>query len=467
MKFIILIPALICVFPLSGTIRKNAKWYRAVWILLGFFCFGITFSSSFAMSVYAWPYWNGHVKGFEITALDLLAFALFLAQGQPAKQSQADVRYPLRAQVTVFLLAASFSVAMSSLPIASGFYLWQSIRLAFVSYVVWKGCTGDKKVAEYVFLGLAIGICIEAIVVLWFKVTTGVVQSTGTFGHQNMLGMVIHFVVFPFVAIILNRKSKLWEKSVVLSGAAIAILTASRASIGLFGLGVAAVMILSMAIHPSVKKFKMLMVLLVASAIAIPLALNSLGSRFGDVPLSDEYDERAAYSAAAWAISSAYPLGAGANTFVVVANSEGFYANAGVAPVSSSLSGHVHNAYLLILAEMNVVGLAAFVWGLAVVMVSCFGGAIREPESERGALMLGILVAFTIVAVHSWFEWVFITATGQYFSAVVGAVGIALSGMRTDVPPPESVPKVLSSERPDVRPLQATPSGRSQQRTGR
>ena len=464
MKFIILIPALIAVFPLSGKILGSAKWYRAVWILLGFFCFGVTLSSSFAMSVYAWPFWNGHVKGFEITALDLLALALFLAQRQSSKLSYVETKFPLKAQATVFLLAALFSVAMSSLPIASGFYLWQCIRIVFITYVVWKGCAGDEKVAGYLFLGLGIGLCLEAVVVLWLKVTTGVVQSTGTFGHQNMLGMATHFVVFPFAAMILSRKTTLWEKSVVLGGAVIVILTASRATIGLFGLGLATVLILSVFLHPNARKLGMLLVFLAASAVAIPLALSSLDNRFGGAPLSDEYDERAAYAAAAKAMSAAYPLGVGANTFVVVANSKGFYANAGVAPVFNSLSGHVHNVYLLILAEMNIVGLAAFIWGLAIVIVSCFRGAVREPESERGAMLLGIFVTFTIVAAHSWFEWVFITAAEQYFSAVAGGVGLALSKKRPNAPPQKSASKVSRAERPESRPGQSAPSGQGQPR---
>ncbi len=434
MKFLFLIPAILCLSPLSGKIRDSSKWYRAVWILLGFSCFGVTFSSYFAMSVYAWPEWNGHVKGFEITILDLLAFALFLAQRKPVQPDQVSLKFPLKAQATVYLLAVSFSVAISHLPIASSFYLWQCIRLAFLTYIVWRGCSSDGKVAEYLLLGLGIGLCVEATVVLWLKITTGVVQSTGTFGHQNMLGMVTYIVILPYASIILSRQTTFWEKSVVLSGVMIVILTASRATIGLSGLGVTAVLLMSIYLHPNARKFGMLIAFLVSGAIAVPLALNSLETRFGDAPLSDEYDERAAYVSAALAMSAAYRLGVGANTFVVAANAEGFYADAGVAPIYSSLSGHVHNAYLLILAELNVVGLVAFLWGLAIVIVSCLKGAVREVTNDRGAVLLGIFVAFAVLVVHCWFEWIFITGTAQYFSAVVGAMGLALSKRFPDTP---------------------------------
>jgi O-antigen ligase len=204
----------------------------------------------------------------------------------------------------------------------------------------------------------------------------------------------------------------------------------------------------------------MLMVFLAASAIAIPLALSSLDNRFGAAPLADEYDERAAYGEAARAMASAHPLGVGSNTFVVVANSEGFYARAGVAPVFTSLSGHVHNVYLLIMAEMNVVGLAAFVWGLLVVAVSCLRGAMRDPASARGASLIGIFVSFAIVLTHSWFEWVFITATGQYFAAVAGAAGLALSKLRPDPVPQEPIRKAYPSGQAHVGSSQTAPSRR-------
>jgi O-antigen ligase len=143
-----------------------------------------------------------------------------------------------------------------------------------------------------------------------------------------------------------------------------------------------------------------------------------LNSRFAVNPISDNYDERAAFQRAAESILSDHPMGIGANNYVVVANVGGYNNRAGVVATASSLGAHVHNAYLLVAAETGYFGLVTFVLLLLQPLAVAFIWGWRAREPLTGDILLGLGVSLLIVYLHSFFEWVLVTYHLQYFVAV-------------------------------------------------
>jgi hypothetical protein len=126
-----------------------------------------------------------------------------------------------------YLAAVLLSAIQAIVPFATIFYVWQLARVFLVYAVVTKACA-DERVAPSLLKGMAIGLCFEACVVIWDRFHLGVVQASGTFGHQNLLGLVSHFVLFPFFALLLAGERGWWPSATSLAGGVIAALSASE-----------------------------------------------------------------------------------------------------------------------------------------------------------------------------------------------------------------------------------------------
>ena len=319
----------------------------------------------------------------------------------------------------LFFCAVTLSTYFASVPMASLFYSWQLLRMYLVFVVVARACA-DERVIPALFQGLAIGLIAEACLVFYQKYGVGVLQPNGTFDHQNMLGLISNMVTIPFVSLLMaNRISRLVSWAPI-AGFLIAALTASRATMGLAGLGLVLTYFQSIFRNRTSRKIKLGLIGLLLAAVVVPIGLGSFEKRMevqqGD---SSEYyarDERAAYIDAASMMSSDYPLGVGANNFVIVANTGGYYDRAEV--VWQSRSGHVHNIYWLTLAETGYPGL----FSLLLVLVQPLYVAIRwswrfrdHPDAD---LLGGLGVALLVTYVHSNYEWILVTAMPQYFLAI-------------------------------------------------
>jgi O-antigen ligase len=293
-----------------------------------------------------------------------------------------------------------------------------------------KACA-DKRVPAAILVGMAIGLCMEAFVVVWQRFGLGVIQTTGTFPHQNSLGLASHFVVFPVFALLLAGQQGWQTYLAPAAGAVVAVLTASRATLGLNAAGLALVFAFSAMRRWSSRKAKV-MLLGVAVVVALtPIALSSYERRFAAVPLSDDYDERAAFERAASMILADHPLGVGANNYVVVANAGGYMDRARVAFTSRSTS--VHNAYWLTAAELGYFGLFGFIALLARLTTRAFVIGWRNRNDSRGDLLLGLGVSILMMSIHCYFEWIIFVGPIQYLLALnAGLIGGLVSQLANE-----------------------------------
>jgi O-antigen ligase len=240
------------------------------------------------------------------------------------------------------------------------------------------------------------------------------VQATGTFDHQNILGMPTHFVIFPFLALLLVRRHGPLPPAVLIAGMVVQVLTASRGTLGFSALGYVALSILSVLRRRTSRKRVIIFAGATMIALAAPLALSSIAER-GLEEMRESTESRVPLEAAAAAMLWDHPLGVGSNNFVVAANTQGYYQRVG----TDTYGAVVHNIYWLVAAETGYLGIVAFVLLLLRPLALALPFAVRHRGDERGDLILGLGTALLVVYTHSLFEWVLITTEIQYFFSTV------------------------------------------------
>lgn len=411
MKWAVLAIALAAVVPLARWLRRNPRETPKIWMLMGFLPFGVG-AFHLYMAAISWPGWPGYVKGTEISLLDLLALALYLSF------PRSGSALPFRLSMALYFVAVLLSAFQAPIPTAALFYVWQIARMFLVYTAVCKACV-DERVAPALLTGMTIGLCFEACDAIWERFGLGILQAGGTLGHQNFLGLMSHFVTFPCLALLLAGERGWLPIVAPLAGVFIAVLTVSRGTIGLVGVGYVGIFILSAVRRWTPRKALLLVAGLAAAGILAPFILSSFNERFGEQPAQQgNYDERAAFEKAAELMISDHPLGVGANYYVVAANTEGYNSRAKVAYIIGSDSANVHNIYYLVAAETGYFGLFAFIVMLLQPLIVAFRCGWRNRGDRRGDLLLGFGVALLMIYIHSYFEWIFITFQAQYMFAL-------------------------------------------------
>lgn len=414
MKWVALVLFIAAVPALLGWLRQNSRLAPRAWALMGFLPFVLELWNLNVAPI-SWALWPGYVKGIEITLLDAVALAVYLSR------PRLRAPLPFRSLFIFYIFASLLAVAFADIPQAAFFYSWQLARVFLLFAAVASVCMDDRG-PPAIILGMVIGLCMQAGFTIQASLS-GATQASGTFGHQNLLGMITHFVAFPALALFLVNGKRRAPLFGVASGVIIAVLGASRATIGLSGIGYISLLVLSIARKSSPRKTAIAGIGLAALAAVAPLASSSLASRFEAAPISGDYDERAAFEKAARLIIADHPMGIGANQYVVRANTGGYSERAGVVWNSGSRSANVHNVYLLVTAETGYLGLVAFVCLLMGPMIVAFRSAWANRGDKRGDLMLGLGVSLAIVSIHCFYEWVFMTYQIQYlFAIVVGMI---------------------------------------------
>jgi O-antigen ligase len=415
MKWAGLLVVLAAILPLSNWLKRNPSEAPKIWVLVGFLPFAIIPFHLF-MAIISWEYWSGFVKGLEFTVLDAVAIALYLCL--PASRNPL----PFRISMALYFTAVVVSVFQADVPMAALFYPWQLGRM-FLLYAVVARASGDDRVVLALLTGMAIGLTMEAGLAIWERFVKGILQTSGTFGHQNFLGMVSQLVIFPFIALLLAGRFGRWPLIVSLAGAVIAVLTTSRATIGLDVVGCVILFVLSALRRWTSRKAVVALVGATAIGLLAPLAIWSFSERFAkESQIGSTYDERSVLENAARMMLSDHPMGVGANNYVLVANVDGYNSKAHVAWTSGT--AFVHNTYLLVAAETGYPGLISFLVLLVSPLFVAFRWGWRtRGDDYRGDLMLGFGVGLLVMYIHCLFEWIFVTASMQYmFAIVVGAV---------------------------------------------
>lgn len=410
MKWLALAAAFIIVKPLLTLVRRNPRLAQTPWMLIGFLPFVITFPYLY-MAVYSSPLWGGYVKGAEVSILDILVIALYFSL--PSEKQPLPFRFVM-AFYFLMVVLSSFEALQPRLALL---YPWQLARMFLLYATVTRGCS-DPRAPTAIMTGLGMAMIMEAGVAIWQRFGIGEIQTGGTMGHQNLLGVMSHFAILPLFALILAGQRGLFPIVALLAGLVVVVSTASRGAIGLEGFGLAVIFVLSSARKWTPWKGRILVAGLVAMALIGPLVASSLQERFNTIPEIGSYDEREAYLDSARLMLADHPFGIGANHFAVIANIGDYYKRGGVHIYASGLSGNVHNFYYLTAAEIGYQGLFALVILLVSPLIVAFRCGWRNRGDYRGDLLLGLGVTLLTVCLHSWIEWSMATFPVQYLMAI-------------------------------------------------
>jgi hypothetical protein len=428
MKWVNLIAWLVATLPLVPYLRSNARLLKIVWILVGFLPF-VTESLHLYMSVVVWN-WPGFVKGVELTALDVLALALYL--NLPREPNPHPL--PFRIAFGFYFFAVLFSAAWASMPEAALFYSWQLARMFLLYAVIVRACA-NPIVPDALLTGMGAGLILQVPIVLWQRFGLGLLQTTGTIGHQNELGMLSHFVVFPFFALLLTGRAGRLPVVVFLAGAIVELMTTSRGTIGLAAIGYMLVFAVSAMRGWTLRKSGMLLIFLTGAAVLAPVAISAIAQR-GASQIESSNADRVVLERATSMMFAEHPMGVGANNFVYAANQQGYYLRAGV--VWTDFTATVHNVYWLTAAETGYLGLVAYVIFLLAPLIVALRCGVLYRRDIRGDLVIGLGVALVPVYLQSFAEWIFVTYRDQYvFVMGVGLIaGLAIQMGYWRVPRP-------------------------------
>lgn len=410
MKWIALAIALAAILPLSNWLRAHQREMPKIWLFVGLSPFAIN-AFHLDMSIIDWRLWPGYAKGLQVSLLDIVALAILISL------PRARYSVPFRFVAGLYFIAVVLSIFQAQLPMAAVFYAWQLVRL-FVIYVIVARACSDERARMSILTGMAIGLCYEAVLAVWERVGHGVLQAGGSFSHQNFLGLVSEFVTFPLFALLLAGKRG-WQTTIApLAGVIIAVLTTSRATVGLYGLGLTLAFVVSSLRKWTTRKAAVLFVGIIAIALISPVALYSFEKRFAANPEGIEFDERALFNGAAAMILADHPFGIGANNYVVAANAGGYMTRAGVPWGGGQRDAIVHNAYWLAAAETGYLGVAALLLLIFRPMVSALRCGWQNRIDSRGDLLLGLGISLLVVSIHNNYEWIFFYSYTQYLFAM-------------------------------------------------
>ena len=404
------------IWPASAWLRKNPDKLSWLCFFIGFLPF-VTNWLHLLTAPISW-FWVGYTKGLEIYVLDAVAIVILIAlRGR-------IVRPLFVAIMALYFISALVATFEAQVPEAAVFYCWQLLRVFIVYLAVANISSLRFDAVGSMLKGLAFAEILECMVAILQRFGYHILQTPGTMGSQNELGIASHFVILPFFALMLGGRRGWLPPVVVLAGLTTDALTTSRGAVVLGLAGLALVWLFSSLARFSTRKFGIAVLGLVALALVAPLAAASFSKRFEHSNLGlAEDNERLAFKRAASMMIDDHPGGVGPNNFAFVANMGGYYNRSGPGLSAIGRFSNVHNLYLLILAESGPAGLVSYILMLIVPFIAAVRHGLRsdlwDANDPRRDILIGASVTLLIVAIHSTEEWVMIGAVLEYLLAIM------------------------------------------------
>lgn len=407
MKWIILIGLIGSLGPLTMFLRSQPKYLLHACFFMGLLVFFL--DPYLNISPISWR-WTGAVKGFELSILDVIAFAIIFAT--------PSVRFPLGLKVGLGLyLTAMFIATFNATQLTPAlFSIWQFMRAVLV-FVALARATAVVRDAPIALLGgLGIGLMIEAVVAAK-QYAGGNTQPGGTLGHRNLLGLMSHFAVMPAFALLLAGRRTKMAAMVVVAGGIVALAGGGRATVGLYAIGLGITTLVSIRHKLTGRKSAVAGAAVLALVLAAPAMLWAIDRR-SDAAKASSDQERSAMTRAARMIIADYPFGVGPNQYLIVANIGGYSSRADVAWNEANRAAPVHNTYLLVTAELGFLGLLGFLSIFLSAITIGLRSLKRLASGERTDLAIGITATLIVAAAHLAYEWAFATYYVQYVLAM-------------------------------------------------
>lgn len=394
MKWFFVAFACAAVIAAGRFLRSRPESRFVLLFLLGFLPFTDLVERG-SLNLVSHELYRGDARGFEITIIDLVALTLWV--------SLPKGRWPVpyRRLAIAYAAVAGITLLWAWEPLYAGFGLWRIARITFVGIVVARALE-DERAPPALLHGLAWGLVAQVVFALWQRYVVGAHQVSGSFAHQNTLGMAVNLVAPIFLALLLaGAKRRVLAAAAVAAGAVCVVLTLSRGALVMLPAGLALVYLGSLARQPTTLKIRVGIVALILGTALTIKSLDTIVDRFLHAPEASARG-RALFESASARMLADHPLGIGLNNFSHVLAAE-YGASAGLPEYDQS--GIVHHIYWLTAAELGYLGLLVY---LAFVVYPIVVGArwLRRWRADpRGDVILGCTAGLIVTAGQGVLEW--------------------------------------------------------------
>ncbi len=358
----------------------------------------------------------GDTHGFELSLLDWVAFSLLVA----AKPSKRPL--PYRFALGLYFLVVIVSIPQGRWALHAAGYAWKLGRMYLLTLSIWRAGGEDERVPGALLRGMMIGVVYEGVLVTWQHFGLGLHQATGSFVHQNTLGMLVNLVVMVPIARILAGPTSLLTKLAAGAAVIIALFAVSRGTLLFLGLGAVAVCVGSLVREVTRRKTWFAFLGLVLISVIVPVALTTVESRTAE-ERAQSMEARVQLADAAAMMFHDHPLGVGPNHYSVELMLGGYGERVGLG--WSMRLAIVHNVYWLTMSELGYAGIVALVILFLAPLRLAFSRGGWRCRGGRGDILLGLGVGVATVYLHSSFEWAWRQAELSYaYFAIIAMIAV-------------------------------------------
>ena len=390
---------------------------------------GTVATDMFDLNIYSAYWYRGTTRGFEFTALDVIAIGLLLSSLiLPRPGAPRWVRPASMGLMFVFIAYCLVTTVMAT-PVIFGLYEVSKLLRGVVYFLAIAQFVRRDSDLAVLALGLASAVCFETMLVVRERFLLSEYRPAGTLDHANSLSMYLCLVTPVLVAAACSNFTG-WIRTACWAGVAggtiSILLTLSRAGMPIFAVCVGGALAWCASWRPTPGKAVMAFIAAIAVTGAVIKAWPRLAERYGQATLEEEYfdaqgESRGYYFRQAGVLLDHKPMGVGLNNWSYWVSREygeplGMhyenYDNIVYAPPTETLyeirfAAPAHNLGVLTVGELGWAGLALLLilWARWLTMGASFLFS-RRPEAMH---RLGIGIAFGILGtfMQSFTEWTF------------------------------------------------------------
>jgi len=378
-------------------------------------------------------WYRGTTCGFEVSFVDALSISLLASAILRPREGEERFYWPKSFGWMIFyFLFAAFCVAMASPKLFGLFELSKMIRGLIIFLAAALYVRSERELRIFIF-ALGAVVCYECLIALQQRYMYGMYRVYGTLDDSNSLSMYLCTTAPVFVAVLTSRFPK-YLKALAMVTIALAfvgvILTISRAGLIAMMLMLFLAAVATISYRITLKKMAIVFVVLVCMAGALGKAWKTVGARFADDSLKNEYgakheQNRGYYIRIAAAIAEDSWFGVGPNNwsywvsnkygpklgFLFVPYRDTEHKPSQIVPpgrdIDDPQAAPAHSLAALTAGEMGYGGLALFT--LLWLRWLSMGASFLWPRTADPMRRMGVGILFGMCGtfLQSMTEWVF------------------------------------------------------------
>ena len=432
LKHIVFFALLFGGIPMAiAVVKDNNRLKQIAFFLMILF---IPFVYSTGINFFTDEYYKGTVRGYEVLATDMIAFALLGAM--IASDGIRNVVFFPRGSgfYVIYFVLSCISIINADNRVYSGYVVMQMI-LHYIFFITVYNCIVRYKNFNIILYALGGFIIFTFVHMIVQRLFFGVYQPSGVFIHRNSTAMFANMIAPIFLSIILNKdltkKAYYFFTSAFLCSSFAVILSLSRGAIIFLPLSLGIVIFLSLRNGMDAKKKRILLLMVTLAILATLRAAPMVVDRFTNAPETSAQG-RVAFAKAALNMAEDKFFGVGLNNWGLKINPPyPYWENTGIKrPDEDFKSGIVETIYLLVAAECGwITFVALLLW-----FIYYYWQNIKNIKAYKKAggfyMAVGVLGALTSVYGQSCFEWILKQQTNSYELMIMFAIVAAMSNVR-------------------------------------